>query len=125
EVPRGLLAEEERQAEALYRRTLEAVGRCHGGASFTVGTDIAPRALLLPPPGRNVHVALAREPDDALRLLVPIAAALTCVGLAGERSLGDGVLSVAPRARVLELGKMQSPPLDGPVDLRDMVSSAT
>jgi hypothetical protein len=70
-----------------------------------------------------VHVARARAADDVLGLLAPFAGAITGVGLAPESSLREQVLSIAPRARLLEIGKMQSPPLDGPVDLRDMVSS--
>jgi hypothetical protein len=123
EVPRGVVDDDERQSEALYRRTAHAVGRCHTGSSFTVGSDIAPRALLLPPTGRNVHVARAKEADDLLRLLAPFAGTMTCVGLASESPLRAVALSLAPRLRLLELGKMQSPPLDGPVDLREMVSS--
>jgi hypothetical protein len=123
EIPRGTLGDDEKQSEALYRQTAHAVGRCHTGPTFTVGSDMAPRVLPLPPPGRHVHVARALGADDVLRLLEPLAGAMTCVGLARDGKLGSAVLSLAPRVRLLELGKMQSPPLDGPVDLRDMVSS--
>jgi hypothetical protein len=126
EVPRGVLADDERQSATLYQQTLQAVGRCYTGTSFTVGLDIAPRGLLLPPPGRRVHIARAQGADDLLRLVAPFAPALTCVGLVSLTSpLGAKMSSLAPRVRLLEIGKMQNPPLDGPVDLRDMVSSST
>lgn len=123
DVPRGVVGDDERQSEALYRQAAHAVGRCHTGTTYTVGSDIAPRALSLPPPGRHVHVARVESADDVLRLLAPFAAAVTCVGLSRESQHRGVVLSLAPRVRLLELGKMQSPPLDGPVDLREMVSS--
>jgi hypothetical protein len=126
QVPRGVLGADERQSATLYQQTLQAVGRCRSGSTFTVGLDTAPRALLLPPPGRRVHVARAGRAEDLRRLVAPFVPALTCVGLVSLTSpLGAKVTSLAPRARLLELGKMQSPPLDGPVDLRDMVSSST
>ena len=78
EIPRGALSDDEKQSEALYRQTAHAVGRCHTGPTFTVGSDMAPRALPLPPPGRHVHVARALGADDVLRLLNPFAGALTC-----------------------------------------------
>jgi hypothetical protein len=125
EVPRGVVGADERESEALYRQTAHAVGRCHTGATYTVGSDIAARALLLPPPGRHVHVARVEGADDVLRLLAPFAGAVTCVGLARESPYVAALLTLVPRVRLLELGKMQSPPLDGPVDLREMVSSFT
>jgi hypothetical protein len=126
QVPRGVLAADERQSATLYQQTLQAVGRCRAGSTFTVGLDIAPRSLLLPPPGRRVHVARAEAAEDLCRLVAPFVPALTCVGLVSLASpLGATVTPLAPRVRLLELGKMQSPPLDGPVDLRDMVSSST
>jgi hypothetical protein len=123
EVPRGVIGENERQGEALYRQTALAVGRCRTGLTFTVGSDIVPRALVLPPPARSLHVARAERADDVQRLLAPFVGGMTCVGLAPGGDFGRVLLSLAPRVRLLELGRMQSPPLDGPVDLRDMVSS--
>jgi hypothetical protein len=124
QIPRGALADDERQSAALYQQTMQAVGRCHTGSTHTVGLDIAPRSLILPPPGRRVHIALARGMEDVPRLVAPFVPALTCVGLVSHTSpLCAPMLSLAPRVRILTLGKMQSPPLDGPVDLRNMVSS--
>jgi hypothetical protein len=71
QVPRGTLTDDERRDQALYRRTVSAVGRCHAGATFTVGVDPVPRALTLPPSGRHVHVARVGEIIDVARLLAP------------------------------------------------------
>jgi hypothetical protein len=121
EVPRGELSDDERRDAALYRQTANVVGQCHIGTSFAVGVDLDPRALALPPSGRHVHVARVGGADDALRLLAPFRDAVTSVGYAGETSLLAPFVSFFGTARRLPLGRMQSPPLDGPVDLRGMV----
>jgi hypothetical protein len=65
-------------------------------------------------------VAPVRGPDAAARLAAPYARALTTIG--GD----DGPLRAAlasalgVRVRSAALGRMQRPPLDGPVDLRDL-----
>jgi hypothetical protein len=97
------------------------VGQCHQCATAAVGIDGAPRALPLPPSGRYVHVARVGGPNEALRLLAPFRDAITCIGHHGETSLADKLLAFANGARSLPLGQMQSPPLDGPVDLRGML----
>jgi hypothetical protein len=121
EVPRGVLGDDERREQALYRQTLHAVGRCHAGASFTVGCDVSPRGLTLPPAGRNVHVVRIAGQDQLLKLVDALAGAITCVGHAPSSPLAHALLACARGARSLPLGSMQDPPLDGPVDLREMV----
>jgi hypothetical protein len=122
QVPRGALTEDERREQALYHRTMSAVGRCQVGATFTVGVDPAPRGLTLPPSGRHVHVARIEETKDFARLFEPFQNAVTCVGRHDpETSMARSVVTLLRGARSLPLGRMQSPPLDGPVDLRGML----
>jgi Acyl-CoA reductase (LuxC) len=122
QVPRGTLTDDERRDQALYRRTASAVGRCHAGATFTVGVDPVPRALTLPPSGRHVHVARVGETIDVARLLAPFQNAITCIGgYDSETSLAHSLFTTLRGVRLLPLGRMQSPPLDGPVDLRGML----
>ena len=122
QVPRGALTGDERREQALYHRTMSAVGRCHAGATFIVGVDPAPRALMLPPSGRHVHVARIEETSDLARLLEPFQNAVTCVGRNDpESSMTRSLVTLLRGARSLPLGRMQSPPLDGPVDLRGML----
>ena len=121
EVPRGSLADDERSEQILYRSTASAVGRCHIGPTSSVGVDVSPRGLPLPPPGRNVHVARVSSTDDFERLLAPFRGAITCIGHHGETSRARELLHFAHGARSQCLGKMQSPPLDGPADLRGML----
>jgi hypothetical protein len=83
-----------------------------------VGLDLDPRALVLPPAARVVHVVPA-DAGSGPALLSPWADHLTCVGVGGEgEGLARAVEVMAPRARRAALGAMQRPPLDGPVDLR-------
>lgn len=73
--------------------------------------------LLVPPPGRNLHVARVSEPVAALS---PFAPYLTCLAVRGSASLVDRLRRAFPLARACEPGRMQTPPLDGPVDLRNL-----
>jgi hypothetical protein len=121
EVPRGTLSEEERRDASLYRQTMTAVGGLRGGASFAIGLDLEPRGLVLPPAGRHVHVARLQSPADIDRLLGPYRDAITCIGVANQGLDASRLAAFAPGARILLLGNMQRPPLDGPVDLREML----
>ncbi len=119
-VPRGELDAPARAELARYRSTLRAAGVFHEGAHHAVGFDAAPRALLLGPAVRAVHV-VAAEGERANALLEPFAAHVVVVG-----SLSDSTpLARAWPCRVAELGRMQRPPFDGPVDLRPYLSSET
>ena len=121
QVPRGILSEEERHQQALYRHTLQAAGRCLEGTSFAVGFDPEPRALLLPPVGRYIHVARIGAEGELGRLIDPYRGAITCIGRAEASTPAESLAALVPGARILPLGNMQCPPLDGPVDLREML----
>jgi hypothetical protein len=70
--------------------------------------------LVLPPSGRNLHVIDTRAPAAAL---ARFAAHLTCIS-ANTRALRDELRSQFTGARLVALGELQRPPLDGPVDRR-------
>jgi hypothetical protein len=76
---------------------------------------------VLPPAGRHVHVARLQSPADIDRLLGPYRDAITCIGVANQGLDASRLAAFAPGARILLLGNMQRPPLDGPVDLREML----
>lgn len=116
-IPRGSFDEEARAELAMYRATVEALGTFREGPSHAVGLDPAPASLLLPPAARVVHVVPASA-ETALRLLAPWSTYIAAVGAFGEGSLLTALLALAPRARRSNLGEMQRPPLDGPVDRR-------
>jgi Acyl-CoA reductase (LuxC) len=116
-VPRGPLDAEARAEIALYRASMQAAGDLWEGRDHAVGLDPLPRALLLPPPARVVHVVPAVA-AAARALLVPWADHLTSIGNDDDGAVAAAARSLAPRARRARLGEMQHPPLDGPVDLR-------
>ncbi len=74
--------------------------------------------LELPPSGRNLHLACVTAPAASLGAL---RAQLTCVAVRGPAELLRQLRTSLPGARFCELGQMQRPPLDGPVDLRAYV----
>ena len=117
-VPRGELERAALAELALYRTAIEAIGRFLPGAGHAVGVDPAPRALATPPAARVVHVAAVHDAGELRALLAPWAPAITVVGAAGTGALAAEAAALAPGARRAELGRMQRPPLDGPVDRR-------
>lgn len=116
-VPRGALDAAARAEIAMYRATIDAVGRAFEGPHHLVGLDLTPRSLPLPPAARVVHVA-PTQGERAGPLIGPWARYITAVGELGGGALADVVLALAPWARRGPLGAMQRPPLDGPVDRR-------
>jgi hypothetical protein len=121
EVPRGKLAADERRDAALYRQTAQAIGELHEGATFAVSVDFDPVAMILPPPGRHVHIARVSDIEALGRLVAPFRGAITCFGVPEKTVHAAFLMGRAPGARTLPLGNMQRPPLDGPVDLREML----
>jgi hypothetical protein len=121
EVPRGPLTEHERRDAAIYRQTLQAVGQYREAGGGAVGLDVEARAIMLPPSGRFFHVARVASADSLAQLLSPYRGAVTCVGVPAPGQHTLDLAAVVPGARILPLGEMQRPPLDGPVDLREMV----
>jgi acyl-CoA reductase LuxC len=71
-------------------------------------------ALDIPPIGRHLEVVSIDRLEPALSELAPWLTALGCAGPELERRARQ----LLPKARVGPLGRMQSPPFDGPVDLR-------
>ena len=116
-VPRGPLDPALAAEITLYGASMEAVGLFLAGPAHALGFDPSPRALVLPPAARVLHV-VALSPADVPRLLGPWASYVTTVGLGSDGPLARAVLERAPFARRSALGAMQRPPLDGPVDLR-------
>jgi len=105
EIPRGTLSPEERAEAKRYTEACRFLGTAYEGRDSMVGVS---DELVIPPPGRHVHVV--RDPT----LLARVANAITAVGVSD-----DALARFAPaHARISHLGKMQHPPLDGPVDRR-------
>jgi hypothetical protein len=118
-LPRGQLFPDERSAARRYEDTLAAVGTVLRGATYAIGIAGEEGSVVLPPPGRHMHLAWKRglAPDAALAHWRPL---VTIVGFGNavpmDHPFVDAVAT--PEARRVPLGRMQRPPFDGPVDLR-------
>jgi hypothetical protein len=117
--PRGTLQPPEVAAAVRWRDALSFAGRVWAGRGHVVGLDPTAAALAVPPEGRHVLVCAAPSPQHAAALVACIARYVVAVG--ADRPAD--IASLAPaHARVSELGRMQHPPLDGPVDRRDLLA---
>jgi hypothetical protein len=114
EVPLGPQSDEER-ARA-QRETAAARYACELFETGSGWVALAEQTLpLFPSQARCLYVMQALEPH---RTLLPFFPFLTCVGSALSEPLATRLREALPGARHVALGKMQHPPLDGPVDLR-------
>ncbi len=119
-VPRGILGPAERGESARWRETLAFAGRVWVGSDHVVALGGPEMPVALPPAGRHVLVVPVDSEASARERLAPIARFVVSVGC-DARGSGDPVRAVAPpHARVAPLGRMQHPPLDGPVDRRSV-----
>lgn len=113
-IPRGQVPGDERAAIGTYVATMTYASRVLVGKSHAVGVAPPGAPLLLPPPYRHVHIAPVKDVAEAATLLEPLAKGIVVIG-AGDDALAR---ALALRVRTAPIGKMQRPPLDGPVDLR-------
>jgi hypothetical protein len=117
-VPRGRLTGDEREGATRWIDAVTFAGRSWTGPDHAVALAPEHGPLSVPPAGRHVLVAGAPSWEDAFARLAPLSGFVVAVGtndparVALMRPVGPA------RARVLALGRMQGPPLDGPVDLR-------
>jgi hypothetical protein len=115
EVPLGSLSQEEEADRLRFCSTIRFVGSSSAAGKGIVFLDPVPERLLVPPIGRHLHVTTT---TDAFALLHKISEKLTTVGFYnGELLPGRLQEAIGPR-RYVELGQMQRPVFDGPVDLR-------
>lgn len=119
QVPRGELSADERAAERRYRDLATYGGELFTAAGYAVSLreETPGEPLLVPPVGRNVHVVSAA---DVGALLDAMRDAVTALGVSGAEALRHELAVAMPSARVSALGRMQRPPLDGPVDRRGL-----
>jgi hypothetical protein len=113
-VPVGQIHGYERAECQRFQATLRYAGEVFSGGSGSVAVSEAEHGLLLPPPGRHLHVVACRS---ATAVLERIAAGVTVVGTSNP-SWNDRVRTICGNARLAPLGEMQRPAFDGPVDLR-------
>jgi hypothetical protein len=113
QVPRGALSPDERAEAVRWRDAVAFAGRLWSAEQHAVGLSVVGAPLLVPPPGRHVLVASAATSEGVAAALAPLARFVVAVG-----TDDPAVASWPAHARVSALGRMQRPPLDGPVDRR-------
>jgi hypothetical protein len=111
-VPLGELDPDELAAVARFRDTLAYAGRVIPAGRGWVSTSAVP---LFAPVGRNMHVMATAKPLEVLR---PVARSVAALGVAGTPALIASLCQGLPGARPSQLGAMQRPAFDGPVDQR-------
>lgn len=122
--PRGCIDAGLQSEIVQYRATIESIGTYWEGPSHAVGFDPHPRAFVLPPPARIVHI-VATDECDVERLLAPWIRYVTTVGTNAENGLAQKMKEWLPQVRWSRLGSMQRPPLDGPVDQRTQATKTS
>lgn len=117
-VPRATLHASEKAELSMWSQNMRALGRLWVGGEHAVGSETMPPRLTLPPAHRCLVVVEVATLEDVIGLLAPWALLLTCIG--GRQELSQKVIDAIETAnvRLAPLGKMQTPPFDGPVDLR-------
>jgi acyl-CoA reductase-like NAD-dependent aldehyde dehydrogenase len=115
-VPRGTVSGGERAEATRWQETLRFAGRVWAARDHAVGLGSAGEPLLVPPAGRHLYVAASPSLAEAGARLGPLAPFIVVVGC-DEPAAARAV--APPGARISALGRMQRPPLDGPVDRRD------
>ncbi len=118
-VPRGSLTDDERREATAWHDTLAFAGEVLAGESHLVALRSLASSrsplLLVPPPGRHLLVTPAPSLEAGFHALAPLGRHIVAVGTDDP----GRVRSFAPaHARTSRLGRMQRPPLDGPVDRR-------
>jgi hypothetical protein len=114
-IPRGQLLKDETAAASLWRDACAFAGCVWEGTDHVVAFGPEGTPLLVPPSGRHIVVVASSSVEAAAEALGPIAPFIVNVGTDDPRWL-EGVAPAL--GRVSRLGRMQRPPLDGPVDRR-------
>ncbi|HHH31009.1 MAG TPA: proline dehydrogenase [Polyangiaceae bacterium] len=125
-VPRGPLQAPDAAALRQYADTMTAIGEAFEGPHHLLGLDLDPHES-----GETLPVGPALRCALVLPVLAgllpeglpPLASSVTAIGSAGDGLLTEAIAALAPRARRSPLGRMQRPPLDGPVDLRPFTTA--
>lgn len=114
-VPRGELSEEERADAIKYETTMTYVGSCASTGAGLLFLDPVSERVVVPPVGRYLHLCVT---EDAVRALSDLAPRLTTIGFFNAERLPGRCRDLFGERRYVEVGHMQRPPLDGPLDQR-------
>ncbi len=114
-MPRGKLNEDEKADILRHEGTMTFLGSSAPAGKGMVVLDPQEERIMLPPAGRYLHVTVTK---DAFSHLYSLREHLTTVGIYNAPHLAGQLLEKIGPRRFVELGQMQRPIFDGPVDLR-------
>lgn len=114
-VPRGDLSETETADALRHEATMSYVGSCVPAGMGLVFLDPEDERVLIPPIGRYLHITVT---SDAVKLLKQLGDQLTTVGLFNADRFPGRLREAIGERRYVDMGNMQTPSFDGPVDLR-------
>lgn len=116
-VPRGPLDARTASELATFRSLVDGLGERYENHDCLVAFFPDAPPLPLPPAARVAAVASAPDETSCARLIAPYRELLTAVGVSESDDAARPLVALGS-VRFSELGKMQRPPLDGPVDRR-------
>ena len=115
EIPRGELSPAEAADALRYEASVTFVGSSVPAGMGMVFLDPVDGRVLVPPVGRYVHVSVT---DDSFPLLKGLGPQLTGVAFYNSSDLQGRLREAIGDRRYVDMGQMQHPAFDGPVDLR-------
>jgi hypothetical protein len=114
-IPRGELSPDETADALRHEATMTFVGSCVPAGMGLVFLDPVDDRVVIPPIGRYLHVTVT---GDAISHLVRLGPQLTTVGLFNADRFPGQLRETIGERRYVNMGEMQRPRFDGPVDLR-------
>lgn len=122
EIPRGELSEQEAADARWHSDTLRYVGSFAPAGKGLVFLDPETDRIILPPIGRYLSVTVVR---DVVPLVRRLGAQVTTIGFFEPGHLPGLLRDAIGERRFVDVGQMQKPTFDGPVDLRVGYRSVT
>lgn len=122
EIPRGELSPDEEADARWHTDTIRFVGSFAPAGKGMVFLDPETDRMILPPIGRYLSVTVAR---DVIPLVTRLGNRITTIGLFEAGHLPGILRDVIGERRFVDIGEMQKPVFDGPVDLRKGWRSVT
>jgi hypothetical protein len=119
-IPRGALSRNEGHEAARWRDTVAFSAHIFEGRDHAVALAHDSVPPWIPPPGRHLFVVATQTIEQAAAWLAPVSAFVVTVG-SDDPTRARGAFPA--HVRVGLLGRMQHPPLDGPVDRRGVVGA--
>ncbi len=122
-VPRGAALQGERAEATRWRSAVTFAGDVFAGADHAVAFAPAVAAWWPAPAGRHVQVVAHSDLEGLAAPLGPIAPFVVAVGTDDPARVCAALPPGLAGVRTMPLGRMQQPPLDGPVDRRRDMST--